>query len=59
MHNNIAGPDTEANFLSNCNIQFFGEKLGDEYETLLCLQAQLTSDDESQFHEVMSFHQWL
>ena len=37
----------------------FGEKLSEEDETLLCLQAQLTSDEESQFHEVMSLHQWL
>ena len=32
----------------------FGEKLSDMDETLLCLQAQLSSDEESQFHEVMS-----
>ena len=32
----------------------FGEKLSEEDETLLCLQAQLSSDEESQFNEVMS-----
>ena len=32
----------------------FGRKLSQEDETLLCLQAQLSSDEESQFHEVMS-----
>ena len=33
---------------------FVGEKLSEVDETLLCLQAQLSSDEESQFHEVMS-----
>ena len=32
----------------------FEEKLSEEDETLLCLQAQLSSDEESQFNEVMS-----
>ena len=59
MHNNIAGPGTEANFLLTATSNVFGEKLSEEDETLLCLQAQLTSDEESQFHEVMSLHQWL
>ena len=31
-----------------------GEKLSEEDETLLCLQAKLSSDEESQFNEVMS-----
>jgi hypothetical protein len=55
VHNNIARPDTETNFLSNCNIKcLWREAISEEDETLLCLQAQLSSDEESQFNEVMS-----
>ena len=46
-------------FFLTATSNVFGEKLSEEDETLLCLQAQLTSDEESQFHEVMSLHQWL
>ena len=46
-------------FFLTATSNVFREKLSEEDETLLCLQAQLTSDEESQFHEVMSLHQWL
>ena len=62
MHNNIAGPDSliqKPTFFLTETSNVFGEKLSEDDETLLCLQAQLTSDEKSQFHEVMSLHQWL
>ena len=43
-------------FFLTATSNVFGEKLSEEDETLLCLQAQLTSDEGSQFHEVMSLH---
>ena len=46
-------------FFLTAKSNVFGEKLSEEDVTLLCLQTQLTSDEESQFHEVMSLHQWL
>ena len=55
MRNNTVGRDTETNFLTATS-NVFGEKLSEEDETLLCLQAQLSSDEGSQFHEVMSLH---
>ena len=41
-------------FFLTATSNVFGEKLSEVDETLLCLQAQLSSDEESQFHEVMS-----
>ena len=46
-------------FFLTATSNVFGEKLSEEGETPMCLQAQLTSDEESQFHEVMSLHQWM
>ena len=37
-------------FFLTATSNVFGEKLSEEDETLLCLQAQLTSDEESLFH---------
>ena len=54
MLNNIAGPDTETKFLSNCNTDQMSLERSEVDEILLCLQAQLSSDEESQLHEVMS-----
>ena len=44
----------KATFFLTAISNVFGEKLSEEDETLLCLQAQLSSDEESQFNEVMS-----
>ena len=41
-------------FFLTATSNVYGEKLSQEDETLLCLQARLSSDEESQFHEVMS-----
>ena len=49
----------KSTFFLTAIFNVFGKKLSDEDETLLCLQAQLSSDEESQFHEVMTLHQWL
>ena len=41
-------------FFLKATSNVFGERLSQEDETLLCLQAQLSSEKESQFREVMS-----
>ena len=41
-------------FFLTATSNVFREKLSEVDEILLCLQAQLSSDEESQFHEVMS-----
>ena len=41
-------------FFLTATSNIFGEKLSEEDETLLCLQAPMSSDEESKFHEVMS-----
>ena len=52
MHYDIVGLIQKPTFLLTATSNVFGEKLSQEDETLLCLQAQLSSDEESQFHEV-------